>query len=35
MLFDEDVFGGTGVADVFLVILLEGPPAGHEGRVRQ
>lgn len=26
VLFNEDVFGGTGVADVFLVILLECPP---------
>lgn len=27
-LFNEDVFSGTGVADVLLVILLECPPVG-------
>lgn len=30
VLFNEDVFSGTGVANMFFVILLEGPPVGHE-----
>lgn len=33
VLFNEDVFSGTGVANVFLVILLECPPVGHQRRV--
>lgn len=31
-LFNEDVFSGTGVTNVFLVVLLECTPVGHQGR---
>ena len=31
-LFNKDVFSGTGVANVFPVILLEGPPVGQQRR---
>lgn len=33
VLFNEDVFSGTGVANVFLVILLECPPVGHQKEI--
>lgn len=32
MLFNEDVFSGARVANVFLVILLECSPVGHQRR---
>lgn len=34
MLLDEDVLGGTGVADVLLVILLERPPVVKRDHIR-
>lgn len=34
MLFNEDVFSGTGVTDVFFVELLECRPAGKPQRTQ-
>ena len=34
-LVDEDVLSGTGVADVFRVVLLKGPPRREEHRREQ
>lgn len=34
VLFNEDVFSGAGVTNVFLVILLEGLPYRHSQRIQ-